>query len=133
MGEKRGGAVVLQIALVCLVLAMVGGIVALVWQFVSGIPTSDVRAQVGDCLVGADDGRFRIVDCADATAAFTVVGRVDGRAQAEAAEACKALASPPPSQPPSPSTSRAPERAYWEGRPGEPGVVLCLRTKHLPQ
>jgi hypothetical protein len=118
---RRVGVLVVQVIVGCAVLAMVGGIVALVWLFITGIPDQRAQAQVGDCLVGAAEGRFEVVDCADGSAAFTVVGRAEGRAQTEAAEACKTLASP------------APERAYWEGKAGEPGVVLCLRTKPLPQ
>jgi hypothetical protein len=114
---RRRGAIVMQAVLVCVVLAVVGGTVALVWQFITGMPEQKAQAQVGDCMVGADGGRFEIVDCADQSAAFTVVGRVDGRPQGEAAEACKTFASP------------APERAYWEGQQGAAGVVLCLRTK----
>ena len=112
------GAIVAQAVVACLALALVGGTVALVWLFVSAKPEPEAR--VGDCMISAADGRYELIDCADQSAAFSVVGRLDGRMQADAAEACKTL------------KEAAPEQAYWKGNAGEPGVVLCLKRKPKP-
>ncbi len=115
---RRWGMILLQAVAACLGLAVVGGTVALVWLFLNAKPIP--TAQVGDCMVAGAGDRFEIVDCADQSAAFTVVGRLEGRAQPEAAEACKAL------------KEEAPERAYWEGQSGGSGVVLCLKSRAKP-
>lgn len=72
------------------------------------------NALVGDCLArsGSD---VEVVACADPRAAFTVLGRFDGRTRAEAgAAACTPF--------------RATTDVYWKGKGGanERGLVLCL-------
>lgn len=71
-------------------------------------------AVVGDCLARSGSGAV-IVPCADPQAAFTVLGRLDGRTRIEAGiTACS----------PFPTTTDV----YWQGKDGadERGLVLCL-------
>lgn len=83
-------------------------------------------ALVGECLAGdsagdsaGDDAELtrqtdlRVVDCTDADARYTVVGRIEDRTREQADdEVCQPY-------------DRA-ELTYWDGRSGQAGTVLCL-------
>jgi hypothetical protein len=108
------------------VLSILGIIIvgAVIWGVKFGIgsffaekdPTAD--AKVGTCLNNeADPKKTAIVDCAGATAAFTVVGKVpDVTEKAFAADndfaTCKPFATA--------------ENSLWSGTKGSNGYVLCL-------
>jgi hypothetical protein len=71
------------------------------------------KANVGDCVTQEGANDLKVVECTDASADFKVVGRVEDKTQSEASlGACDDY----------PET----ESAYWEGKPGEKGLVLCL-------
>jgi hypothetical protein len=82
---------------------------------------SVAEAAVGECVAGdpdgddADQAEFRLVDCADADAGYTVVGRVEEQSREQADDdACQPY-------------DRA-ELTYYAGRSDESGTVLCLEA-----
>jgi len=76
-----------------------------------------LNAKVGDCLhqKGAND--LSVVKCDSSDANFSVLGRISDKteADADAAGVCDQWAD---------STN-----AYWEGKSGQKGTVLCLKEK----
>jgi hypothetical protein len=122
---SRGGGklkIILAIVGAFLLLCCIGGVALAVQSDIFG--GSAGNADVGDCLSGKSidqsSDRFQeadleVVECSDADAKYKVVGKVEGKTQAQATDAvCK------------PFTGA--ELIYWEGRAGEKGTVLCLQT-----
>lgn len=100
------------IALVVLVL-VVAGIGYAAWSAHRSNPDS---AKVNDCVSKPKDDAIKVVGCGDGAAAFKVVGKVENKTQVDvslnSARICKPFAG---------TTS-----AYWKGKIGKPGYVLCL-------
>jgi hypothetical protein len=106
---RRGGAGRLIVILVVAVV-VIGGLIAL-GVFLNRDAASS--AKVGDCVQQSGGDDIKVVKCDDANADYKVVGRVENKTQVEASlSACD----------PFPDA----ESAYWEGKPGEKGLVLCL-------
>jgi hypothetical protein len=105
---RRGGAGRLIVILV-VVVVVIGGLITL-GVFLNRDAASN--AKVGDCVQQSGDD-VSVVKCDDTNADFKVVGRVEDKTQVEASlSACD----------PFPDA----ESLYWEGKPGEKGLVLCL-------
>ena len=109
--SKAGGAV--KRIVIYVVVAAVVGLGGLAWKYLSGDPTV---ATVGDCLIEAVDANdMKIVECTDATAAHKVVGKVEGKTEAEFMASDDVCAAYPTA-----------ENGLWSGKPGAKGDVLCL-------
>jgi hypothetical protein len=104
-----GKARLIGVALVVLI----GGPIAII----SG-QSSPSAANVGDCMSGSSADTLKRVDCTDASAQWTVVGRLSDKTEAEFNADQNLCAAFPTS-----------ETAYWEGKQGETGFVLCLAPK----
>jgi hypothetical protein len=105
---RRGGAGRLIVILV-VALVVIGGLIAL-----GVVLNRDAasNAKVGDCVQQSGDD-IKVVKCDDTNAAYKVVGRVEDKTQVEARlSACDSFPDA--------------ESSYWEGKPGEKGLVLCL-------
>lgn len=130
--SRRGPIAAILVAIGALMLlCVIGGVILVVrggGPDFSGAAGSDdsgrdtvVGAAVGECLAGdsvdnvqqAQNADLRVVDCTEADARYTVVGRIDGRTQEQVDdEVCQPY-------------DQA-ELTYWDGRSGESGTVLCL-------
>jgi hypothetical protein len=89
---------------------VVGGLVAVGLYFGRDAAS---KAKVGDCVQQQGSNDLKVVKCDDTKANFKVVGRVEDKTQVEASlGACDDF---PDAQ-----------SAYWEGKSGEKGLVLCL-------
>lgn len=108
--SKAGGVVKRIVSYV--VVAVVVSLGLLAWKFLSGDPEV---ATVGDCLIEAAADDMKIVECTDATAAHKVVGKVEGKTEAE----FKASDNPCTAYPTA-------ESGLWSGKPGGKGDILCL-------
>jgi hypothetical protein len=72
-------------------------------------------AKAGDCVRQTGADAVQVVDCADARAQFTVVGRVENKTEVEAGlDACE------------PFADLGATQAFWSGQAGKTGYVLCL-------
>ena len=92
-------------------LVVVGGPIA---YFASQSAPS--AANVGDCMSGQSADALKKVECTDASAEWVVVGRLSDMTEAQFDDnSCAAY----------PTT----EFAYWEGKRGQTGFVLCLESK----
>ena len=100
----------LRIVIVPVVL-LVGG---LVWSLATGDPE---LAKQGDCLLGQNADDMKIVGCDDATAEWTVVGKIDNVREEtfNASEEDTSCTGYP--------TATA---SFWSGTKGGNGDVLCL-------
>lgn len=106
----RGGGAKRAIITIVVLLLVVGGIAAAGAYFGRNAAS---KAKVGDCVQQKGPNDLAVVKCSDAKADFKVVGRVENKTQIDAGiNACK----------PFPEA----EQAYWEGKQGEKGLVLCL-------
>jgi len=105
---RRGGGKSRLIRILILVVVL-GGLVAAGIYFNRDAATN---AKVGDCVHQEGTDSIKVVKCDDAGADFKVVGRVEDKRQSETESAC----------------SQYPdyESAYWEGKSGKEGLVLCL-------
>jgi hypothetical protein len=93
-----------------IIAVVIGGLVALGIYLNRDAASS---AKVGDCVTQEGNNELKVVKCDDASADFKVVGRVENKTRVEASlNACDAF---PDAQ-----------QAYWEGKQGEKGLVLCL-------
>jgi hypothetical protein len=109
--NKRRLRVVLTVFLVvCAVLF------ALLWFGTRNNATKATNAKVGDCLHQVGLTSVETVKCDDANADFKVVGRVEGKYQAESTIGVTSVCD----QWPEATTT------YWEGKQGQRGSVLCL-------
>nr|BFE59975.1 hypothetical protein GCM10020063_045010 [Dactylosporangium thailandense] len=74
-----------------------------------------LNAKVGDCLHQKGANELAIVKCDSSDANFVVLGRVESKTESEvdATDVCAQWAD---------ATS-----AYWEGKSGQKGTVLCLK------
>jgi hypothetical protein len=103
--SKRRQKIVLTIFLV-----VVAVLLALVWV---ATRSNGENAQVGNCVTESGENYVKIVDCGAAEATLKVVARVEGKTQSEArVSACNAYPDA--------------DQVFWEGKEGQPGVVLCL-------
>jgi hypothetical protein len=109
--RSRRGSVV---GIVVLVL-VVGGLVALALYLRA---TSPSGAAAGDCVKRGGTSTVELVDCADPSAEFEVVGRVEDQTEIEAGiSSC------------SPFEEQGSTQVYWEGEQGGTGFVLCLAER----
>jgi hypothetical protein len=108
---SKGRGVVKRIigALAVLAIITVGGIA---WKYINGDPAT---ANVGSCLIEAEAEDMKTVDCTDPKAAHKVVGKIDGKTEADfnaSDNPCSAYATA--------------ESALWGGEKGSKGYILCL-------
>ena len=77
------------------------------------------NASVGGCVAksGADD--IKTVSCSDGQAAFTVVGKVENKTQADVGLDSGGICKPFPTA----------KSAFWKGKIGQKGYVLCLAPR----
>jgi len=93
-------------------LVLVLGIFVAIWF---GTRHSATYAKVGDCVKLTGTDSVEIVKCGDPSASYKVVGRVNGKTEVDASlDACDAY------------VSQGAVSAYWQGKPGGKGMVLCL-------
>lgn len=100
---------------------VVGGIVGYTHFFDNGPHTPTQQpydAKVGDCMVGQDEDSLKRVDTCAEPHDWKVVGRIDGKTEAEfyaggpGGDVCKDY--------------RTATASFWEGETGRRGYVLCL-------
>jgi hypothetical protein len=97
-----------------LVVAAVVGLGGLAWKYMTGAPET---AKVGDCLAGNSEKDLKTVKCDDAKAQHKVVGKLEDKTEAEfdaASDTNPCTAFP------------TAESAFWEGKKGGKGYILCL-------
>ncbi|MGH3728104.1 MAG: LppU/SCO3897 family protein [Micromonosporaceae bacterium] len=70
------------------------------------------NAKVGDCVSGTSAEELEIVECSAPEAESKVVGRVENKSEAQASTSCTKF--------------KDARQAFWQGKPGEKGLVLCL-------
>jgi len=103
------------VALIVFVVVVVGIVLA---ALVSNRGNPD-SAKVNDCVTKPENNSIKVVDCSKSTAAYRVAGKVENKTQVDvslnSAEICK----------PFPTATSA----YWKGKIGKPGYVLCLAPK----
>ncbi|MGH3715814.1 MAG: LppU/SCO3897 family protein [Micromonosporaceae bacterium] len=71
-------------------------------------------AKVGDCIAGTNAEDVTVVDCGSGEAEWKVVGKVDGKTEAEMQTACGEFPDA--------------EQAFWQGEKGGKGFVLCMKS-----
>jgi hypothetical protein len=97
-------------------LVLVVGFFGFIWFATRSNATN---AKVGDCVSQTGENSLKIVKCDDASATYKVVGRVDDKTEVEASlDACEAF------------VSQGATQAYWQGKSGSKGLVLCLAKNH---
>lgn len=97
-------------ALVVFAVISIGGVA---WAYLTGAPET---AKAGDCLSGQSAEELKTVDCADATAEYKVVGKVENKTEAEFDTNAESICAAYPTF----------QTAYWEGKKNGSGYVLCL-------
>ena len=107
--KKRGRRIVALVILVMIVLGIV--ITAL-----SASGSNTDSAAVNDCVTKPDNDNIKVVDCGSGDASLKVAGEVENKTQAEASLNSAAVCRPFPTA----------TNAYWKGKIGKPGYVLCL-------
>ena len=102
-----------------IVVAVVGvvvlGAAGFVYNQLSGAPST---AKVGDCMAGQNENELKVVDCSDASARWTVTGKIENKTEDEFnrdREIC--------------AEYQDAGSAYWEGERGKAGYVLCLSPR----
>lgn len=110
--RSAASGIVRRIAFAVVALAVVAGI-GYGYDRFTGDP--DV-AGVGDCLAGAGANDLKVVECTDATAQHKVVGKVEGKTEAEFSSKTTNVCEP----------YKETETGFWKGEPGKTGYVLCL-------
>src|SRR5262245_19779580 len=75
-------------------------------------------ANVGDCMSGQTAQTLKKVDCTEATVEWKVVGRLSDKTEAQFDADDDPCSDFPTS-----------EMAYWEGKTGQTGFILCLEPK----
>lgn len=90
------------------------GIGGIAWSYLSGAPET---AKVGDCLSGQSADALKTVECSDPKAEHKVAAKIEDKTEAEfeAADVETLCAGHPTT-----------ENAFWEGKEGGKGYVLCL-------
>lgn len=73
-------------------------------------------ADVGDCVSRGSGSDLRVVKCTDPKSTHKVVGRVPGKTQVQFSISSQSICAPFPSA----------KSAYWKGKSGGTGYVLCL-------
>ena len=110
----KGQSTLGKIRIIVVALAVViGGPIAII-----AAQSAPSAAKVGDCMSGQTAETLKKVDCTDASAAWTVVGRLSDKTEAQFDAEDDPCSSFPTS-----------ETAYWEGKKGEKGFLLCLAPK----
>ncbi|WP_213452846.1 LppU/SCO3897 family protein [Rhizomonospora bruguierae] len=112
-GGKAKGFLFRIIGLVVVAVVLVVG--GAIWRNVTGDPST---ASVGDCVSGSekDPNNIKVADCTSADATGKVVGKVDGKTESDFNANYEAICEPFPSA----------ETAFWSGKSGRKGYVLCL-------
>jgi hypothetical protein len=85
----------------------------LAWKAAQHSPDA---AKVGDCVSRVGTNDIKIVSCTDSTAAFKVVGKVNNQTEAAFQISTGSICKPFP----------AAKSAFWKGKVGSTGYVLCL-------
>lgn len=106
-----------------LVKRLVIGVVAVVVLAVAGYAVNlalgaPSTASVGDCMAGTNERELKVVDCGDPSAQWTVTGKIENKTEAEFTSdrnICAAF--------------QEAGSAYWEGKRGKAGYVLCLKPR----
>jgi hypothetical protein len=99
---------IVALVTVAVILALLGGVL---WATRHNPST----AKVGDCMKQTGTDSLEVVKCDDPKAAYKVVGKVADKTQVEAQfSACDAY------------QAQNAESAYWQGKSGKTGYVLCL-------
>lgn len=117
--KKTAGRKVLGVLAAILVALVIGGIKFGVVNAIFG--ESLPKIDVGDCMIDAKADDMKAVDCADAAAAYKVVGKIENKTEAEFGQASDA----------NPCTAYpTAESAFWAGerksnKSGK-GFILCL-------
>ncbi|MEV4757440.1 hypothetical protein AB0J86_20305 [Micromonospora sp. NPDC049559] len=101
---------VLVVALLAFGAVVAGG---LAWKYVNSVPET---AAVGECMVGQNENDIKTIKCDDPKAEHKVVGKIEGKMTESQFTASK---NPCPDFPTA-------ERAFWSGKKGDKGDVLCL-------
>ncbi|HEX7743673.1 MAG TPA: hypothetical protein VF462_00190 [Micromonosporaceae bacterium] len=96
-------------ALAVFLIVTVGG---LAWKYFNDDPAT---AKVGSCLIDGPADDMKTVDCAEAKAVHKVVGKIDGKTEAQ----LNAGGNPCTAYPTA-------EIALWGGEKGRKGYILCL-------
>jgi hypothetical protein len=108
---KKSNGIVKRIIGAVVVFAVIG-LGGLAWKYLSGNPDT---ANVGDCLIDGSANAMKTVKCDDATAAHKVVGKIDGKTEAEFTASSNPCTAYPTA-----------ESAFWKGKKGSTGYILCL-------
>jgi len=77
------------------------------------------NASVGACMARSGTDDMKVVSCNDGKAAYTVVGKVEGKTQADLSLGSGDICKPFP----------AAKSAFWKGKIGEKGYILCLAPR----
>ncbi|MGI8332466.1 LppU/SCO3897 family protein [Actinomadura scrupuli] len=78
--------------------------------------SSPDAAKVGDCVARSGANDIKIVSCTDSTAAYKVVGKVENQTEPAFRISTGRICKPFP----------AAKSAFWKGKVGSTGYVLCL-------
>jgi hypothetical protein len=107
--KRRGRRIV---ALVVLLVVVVGIVIAAL----SASGSNTDSAAVNDCVTKPDNDNIKVVDCGSSDASLKVVGKVENKTQADVSLNSAAICKPFPTA----------TNAYWKGKIGKAGYVLCL-------
>lgn len=107
--KRRGRRIV---ALIVLVLIVIGIVITALSTGGSGADS----AAVNDCVTKPNNDNINVVDCGSSDASLKVVGKVENKTQAEVSLNSAAICKPFPTA----------TNAYWKGKIGKAGYVLCL-------
>lgn len=94
------------------VLLVVAAVIAAPFAIYLGMDEPN-QAKAGDCMAGASESDLRVVECADPSAQWTVLARLEGKTEADQANACQ-------------DHSGTEASFYQDGRRFRKGFILCL-------
>lgn len=106
MGARRAIGLIVGLVVVIIV-----GIVS----YVSSKSSPDA-AKVGDCVSKTGENSVKTVGCSDSSATYRVVGKVEHKTQLDLSLNSATICKPFPGA----------ESAYWRGKVGQEGYILCL-------
>lgn len=111
---SAGKSIAKRIIVAVVGLVVLGG-AGFVYNQLSGAPST---AKVGDCMAGQNENELKVVDCSDASAQWTVTGKIENKTEAEFTRDREICAQ-----------YQDAGSAYWEGERGKAGYVLCLSPR----
>jgi hypothetical protein len=100
----------ITLSVIAVVLAVVG---VLAWNESHGSPDA---ANLGDCVSRSGANDIKVVSCTDSKAAYTVVGKVLNQTEPAFQISTGRICKPFPTA----------KSAFWKGKVGSTGYVLCL-------